>query len=158
MDAIAEQFDKPLFKSNDERNKEIAGLLKAESALPWPKEYLEVKSERSEIENGYPYPLFVGDDPHHSGHWTEKALSLLNFTSEAYLEISSELAKELGVENGESVKVESPVGKIIEPVRVSEILDNNVVLIPHNLGSTPVTSLMMRKKRLDSIRIIKLEE
>jgi len=158
IDAIAEQFERKLFKSDNERKKEINGLLQLDSAIPWPNEYLPVPMEPPQIEKEYPYPLFICDDPHHSGHLTEKSTSLLNFCSEADLELSNNLAKKLNIDDGESVKVESPVGRIIVPVKISQHLDNDIVLIPRNFGSTATTSLLMRKKRVDSIKIVKLEE
>jgi len=158
MDAIAEKFGKKLFDSSEERNKETADLLKLDSVIPWPKDYLEVAMVEHELEKGFPYPLFICDDPHHSGHRTIKSPSLLNFASEAYLEISKKLAKELEVENGETIKVESPVGKLIVAAKISEHLEGHVVLLPRNFVSTASTSLLMRKNRIDSVKITKLNE
>jgi predicted molibdopterin-dependent oxidoreductase YjgC len=158
MAELSKKFDKKLFESDNSCNKEISELLKTESVIPWPKEYREVHCEVATIDSNYPYPLFVGDDPHHSGHWTEKSPSLLNFCSEAYIDLSPELARELDIDQGDSVRVESPTGKIIVPVRISEHMQGNAVLIPRNLSSTPTTSLLMRKKRVDSVKITKLEE
>lgn len=158
IDQLADSFEKELFDSNDSRQKEIDTLIGSDSVIPWPKELLEVNSEAPQMDEKYPYPLFICDDPHHSGHWTEKSSSLLNFCGEAYIEISEELARNLKIETNDSVRVESPTGKIIVTVRVSEHLQGNVVLIPRNFSSTPVTSLFMRKKRVDSVKITKLEE
>ncbi len=158
IDAIAEQFEKKLFNSDNERKKEINGLIQLDSALPWPKDFLPVEMDPPETEKEYPYPLFICDDPHHSGHLTEKSPSLLNFSSEAYLEMSENLAQKLDVEDREAVKVESPVGKIIVPVQISKHLQGTEVLIPRNFVSTAATSLLMRKKRIDSVKITKLEE
>lgn len=158
FDKLSEQFGKKLFSSAEERNKEISTLLKLNSSIEWPKEYLSIKIEAPQIEKEYPYVLFVGDDPHHSGHRTEKSSSLLNFCSEAYIELSESLANKLDIENGESVRVESPVGKVIVKARISKFLEGEVVFIPRNLSTTAATSLLMRKKRLDSVKITKLEE
>jgi predicted molibdopterin-dependent oxidoreductase YjgC len=132
--------------------------LQLDSAIDWPNDFLPIQMESPQIEKEYPYPLFICDDPHHCGHLTEKSPSLLNFCSEAYLELSAALAKKLIIDGGDSVKVESPVGRIIVPVKISQHLDNDIVLIPHNFGSTTATSLLMRKKRIDSIRITKLDK
>ncbi len=158
IDAMAEQFERKLFQSDEERKKEITAILQLDSAMDWPNEFLPIQMESPQIEKEYPYPLFICDDPHHCGHLTEKSPSLLNFCSEAYLELSAALAKKLNIDDGDSVKVESPVGRIIVPVKISQHLDNDIVLIPHNFGSTTATSLLMRKKRIDSIRITKLEK
>jgi predicted molibdopterin-dependent oxidoreductase YjgC len=158
LDSIAEVFGKKLFQSHEERNKEINGLLKLDSSQPWPNDYLEVKAASAEIEKEFPYPLFTGDDAHHSGHLTERSQSLLDFCSEPYLELSEGLAQELDIDDRESVKVESPVGKIIVPARISEHLTGDAVFIPRNFSSTTTTALLMRKKRVDSVKITKLEE
>jgi len=54
--------------------------------------------------------------------------------------------------------VESEVGKIIVPAKISEYLDTEVVLIPRNFSATTVTSLLMRKRRIDWVKISKVDE
>ena len=61
-------------------------------------------------------------------------------------------------EKGDSVRVESPVGKIVVPLKISEHIDNDAVFIPRNFSSTPVTSLLMRKKRVDRVKISKVAD
>lgn len=158
MDGIAARFERRLFESNQARSGEIAELLKLDSTISWPKEFQQVPIETPQHTEDFPYPLFICDDPHHRGHWTIKSQSLLNFCSEAYLEMSPALARELDLEENEAVKVESPVGKIIVPVRISKVLESNVLLMPRNFVSTASTSLVMRKKRVDMVKITKLEE
>ena len=127
-----------------------------DSTLPWPDEFLEVKHMADEVNEEYPQVLFVGDDPHHSGYLTEKSNSLINFQAEPYVEISPTLAKRLGIDDGDSVRVESPVGKIVVPVRISHLINNNVVFIPINFSGKQVNSLIMRKSRVDRVRISKV--
>ncbi len=74
------------------------------------------------------------------------------------MELSKELALKLDVDDKESVKVESPVGKIVVPARISEHLTGDAVFVPRNLSSAAANSLLMRKKRVDSVKITKLEE
>ncbi|MCB2231438.1 NADH-quinone oxidoreductase subunit NuoG [bacterium] len=155
---IAQALEKPLFKSDVDCGTEMAKILAADHVLPWPSGYLEVAGEPVATSEEYPIPLFVGDDPHHSGHLTEKANSLLNFRGEAYAEMSAELAASLDVRNGDSVRVESPVGKVIVPVRISDWIDTPVVFIPRNFSSTPVTSLLMRKERVNRVKITKVAD
>jgi predicted molibdopterin-dependent oxidoreductase YjgC len=97
------------------------------------------------------------DDPHHSGHLTEKSPVLAAFAGEAYVEVSPELAAEHKLSEGDQVRVESPNGKIIAPARISELLDNDMVLIPRNFSATPVTSLLMRKTRVDRVKISRVD-
>ncbi|MBU0985071.1 MAG: molybdopterin-dependent oxidoreductase, partial [candidate division Zixibacteria bacterium] len=157
VDAIAEQMGAPLFATDQARHDEIKQLLAIDSALPWPEGYLEVKPAPDAGGDEYPMALFIGDDPHHSGYVTEKANSLMNFVGEAYIEMSPSLARSHELSTGDSVRVESEVGKIIVPVKVSDTIRNDVVFIPRNFASTAVTSLLMRKRRVDRVKISKVE-
>jgi predicted molibdopterin-dependent oxidoreductase YjgC len=158
LDLMAEKFERRLFEKETDREREMEKLLQLERTLPWPDSFLEVKPLEFETEEEFTIPLFVVDDPHHSGHLTEKANSLVNFCGEAYIEMAADLAREYDLDEGDSVRVESPVGKIIVPMRISEHIDNRVVLIPRNFSSTPVTSLLMRKRRVDWVKISKVAD
>lgn len=158
IDLMAGQFERKLFETEESRELEMKQLLKHDRTLPWPEGFVEVKSPEIETEEEYPLPLFIGDDPHHCGHLTEKANSLVNFCGEAYIETTADLAREYNLSEGDSVRVESPAGKIIVPLKISEHIDNRVVLIPRNFSSTPVTSLLMRKRRVDWIKISKVAD
>ena len=61
------------------------------------------------------------------------------------------------VEEGEIVKVESEVGKVVLPVKISEIIENNLALIPRNFPATGVNKLQMRKRRSDRVKISKMD-
>lgn len=157
MDAIADHLDGALFDSETERQQTIARLLELDTRLPWPSGYLEVKPTEDEPAPDYPLALYVGDDPHHRGHWTEKCESLSAFASEVYVEMSAALAAQLEVNEGDSVRIESAVGKIIAPVRISERMKTTeAVFVPRNFSATQVTSLLMRKRRVDRVKITKV--
>lgn len=156
VELIAEQIGDELFESPEQRENEIKRLLEIKNSPRLPNSYHEVRPVEEEAESEFPIPLFVGDDPHHSGHLTEKANSLFNFCGEAYIEMSPDLAKRLDLKEGDSARVESKVGKIIVPVKVSPLIENDVVFIPRNFSSTTVTALIMRKKRTDRVKISKV--
>ncbi len=158
LEMIADKFEKKLFSSVEEREGEIDRLLRVDTTLPWPEGFVEVKPTEIEIEKDYPLALFLCDDPHHCGHLTEKANSLVNFCGEAYIEMAEEQARAYNLNEGDSVRLESPIGKIIVPLKISEHLDNQVVLVPRNFTSHPVTSLLMRKRRIDWVKISKVAE
>ncbi|MCH8026623.1 MAG: NADH-quinone oxidoreductase subunit NuoG [candidate division Zixibacteria bacterium] len=158
MELIARQFGAKLFENEQNKNEEIEKLLKLDSILPWPDDFLKIEYEKKSSQDGYPIPLFIGDDPHHSGHLTEKSPSLLNFTDSAYVELSKDLAAKIGVADGDPVRVESPVGKIVVPAKISPVLNSDVAIIPRNFSSTQTTSLLMRKKRVDSVKLTRVEE
>ena len=133
-------------------------LLKLDSVIAYPNDFLDVKPELDGDHGEYDIPIYIVDDCHHSGHLTEKAQSLANFVSEPYIEISPELASRLKIEEGKSLRVESEVGKAILPARISEHLQNDVVLVPRNFPTRGVTSLLMRKKRVDRVRVSTVDE
>jgi len=153
---IAQQLEQPLFESDQARDEAIAKVLAVDSILPWPDEFLEVKHVADEVDEEYPLVLFIGDDPHHAGYLTEKSNSLTNFQAEPYVEMSPALAKRLDMDDGDSARVESPVGKIVVPVRISRHVNNDVVFVPRNFSGKQVNSLIMRKLRVDRVRISKV--
>ena len=155
---VAEKMGQKLFDSADECGSEIESLLKPDNTVPWPNEFLEVKPVEDEAVEEYPYPIYLCDDPHHSDYRTEKSTSLANFVAEPYIEISAALAGEFNLEEGNSVRVESPYGKIIVPVRISEYIKNNVLLVPRNFSSLQVNSLFMRKLRVDRVKLSRVDE
>jgi NADH-quinone oxidoreductase subunit G len=138
--------------------KEMADLIEVDSVLSIDINFEEVKPVIDEIDDKYSVPMYIIDDSHHSGHLTEKSPSLMNFTGEAYIELSPQLADKYDIGEGDSVRVETEIGKVIVPAKISEILDNNVVLLPRNFPSTPVTSLFMRKKRVDRVKLTKVTD
>ena len=158
INLIAEKFDAGLFEDKKQMHDEIRRVLNIDSVRPFPSEFSEVSPEPVETSEEYPLALFVVDDPHHSGHLTEKAPSLTNFAGEASVEMSPSLASKYKIEANDSIRVESEVGKVIVPAKISEHLDNDVILLPRNFQSTPVTSLLMRKRRVDRVRISKVDE
>ena len=137
---------------------EITRLLGLKSTPTMPSTLVEVKSSPEPITGDYPVALFVGDDPHHCGYLTEKSHSLAAFCGEAYAEMSPDMASRIGVKHGGSVRIESPSGKIIVPVRLSEHIDNDVVFVPRNFASAPVNVLLSRKVRTDRVKLTKVSD
>ncbi|MFQ6007713.1 MAG: NADH-quinone oxidoreductase subunit NuoG, partial [Candidatus Zixiibacteriota bacterium] len=104
---VAQKFGKKLFASEYDMASEVESLLKLDKTMPLPEEFSDVRPLVEEVNEEYPIALFVGDDPHHSGHLTEKSPSLVNFVGEAYVEMSPDLAKKYDIEAGDLVRVES---------------------------------------------------
>lgn len=154
---IANKLGIELFKSEKELQDEIDSLLSNYETVALPNTWVKAEYCPAETDENFSVPLIIGDDPHHSGHLTEKSNSLTNFCGEAYVEISPSMAEKLRLSEGESVRVTSAAGKIIVPVRISEYLNNDVVFIPRNFSSTPVTMLLMRKRRIDWVKISKVD-
>ncbi|MDF1543769.1 MAG: NADH-quinone oxidoreductase subunit NuoG, partial [bacterium] len=154
---LASRFDAAKLFDRETIESEISQLLSLTEFPALPTEFCSIKATEDKVEENFDLPLYLCDDPHHSGHLTEKSPSLTEFSGEAYAEISAALAAKMNLKPGESVRVESPVGKIIVPVKISEILNTEVVLLPRNFSSTPTNGLMMRKKRVDMVKLSKVD-
>ena len=155
---LADRFEAKEKFTPDVIDSEIELLLSTKTFASLPNGFTEVRSVEDGNDEGFDIPLFICDDPHHSGYLTEKSPSLTEFASGAYAEISAALANRLNLAAGSSVRVESPVGKLIVPIKISEFLDTDVVLLPRNFSSSPVTSLLMRKRRVDMVRLTKVDD
>jgi predicted molibdopterin-dependent oxidoreductase YjgC len=155
---IARSMDVAWFEDDDELHGQVREILDLDTVLPLPDEFMEIRPLPDDDKTDHGIPLFIVDDSHHSGHLTEKAPSLANFASEPYIELSSEMAAKHKIAEGDSVRVESEIGKVLLPARISECLDNGVALVPRNFTSKSVTSIMMRKRRVDLVKISKVDE
>lgn len=158
MSTVAQQMGATLFESVEQQDSEIDQLLSAERSAGPIGEFLEVRASSPDPDDDYPIVLFIGDDPHHCGHLTQHSPSLSNFAGGAFVEMSPDLAKQYRLADGDSVRIESRVGKVIVPVRISSHLRRNVVIVPRNFSTTAVTILLMRKQRLDRVRISRVDE
>ncbi len=67
--------------------------------------------------------------------------------------MSADVAAKYGIREGEPVRVESPTGKVVVRATISNHIDNEVVFLPRNFSTAKVTSLLMRKKRVDRVKI-----
>ena len=118
---------------------------------------VEVRHTEDKLNPDYVTPFMVVDQLHHYGHWTEKSKSLSAFCNEAFVEISPSFAEKLQVKEGDILRVESEIGKINLPAKISEFVDNEVVLLYRNFSVSPVNQLQMRKRRVDRVKITKVE-
>lgn len=158
VEKIAAKFDSPLYKNEGEAETEIKSLLALDITQKMPGGITQFEYEIDEKTEDTSYPIYVVDDPHHCGHLTEKAPSLVNFASEPYVEMSPELAGKLNVKNNEPVRLESEIARVVVPVKISEVLEGNVVLVPRNFTAKKVTSIFMRKRRIDRVKITRVDE
>ncbi|MFH1686050.1 MAG: NADH-quinone oxidoreductase subunit NuoG [bacterium] len=158
MARLAEAFGLLLFKNDQQYSAEVGRLLDLVDAPALPDEFLVVQPEAEEPDGDCILPVLLCDDPHHSGYLTQKAKSLVAFSGEPYVEMSAELAGRYHIAPGDSVRLESPVGKVILPAKISDWLDNDVLLLPRNFASAGVTALLMRKKRIDRVMLSKVEK
>jgi NADH-quinone oxidoreductase subunit G len=155
---ISSQLKVQLYDSLDKLDEEVSSLLGFEDEPEFRADLLEVRYTGEEANPDYPIPLYVVDELHHFGHLTEKSKSLSSFCSEAFLEMAPSMAEKFKAEGGTLIRVESEVGKVVLPVRISEIIDDGVVLVTRNFSTTPVNGLQMRKRRIDRVKLTRVEE
>jgi NADH-quinone oxidoreductase subunit G len=158
IDRIANKCNRPIAAAITQLEEEVNAALQFDESVNIEMQPKEVKHIEEKYETGFEIPLYIADNLHHFGHWTERSKSLGSFCSEPYLEISPSLAERLEVEKGMMVRIESEVGKVIFPVYISEHIDNDIALIIHNCATTPVNILQMRKRRIDRVKLTKVEE
>jgi anaerobic selenocysteine-containing dehydrogenase len=84
---------------------------------------------------GYPYYLITGARVPHYYHSQHRNIAALRRAHpQPVAEVSQALAAELGLANGEEVKIETPVGAAIFRAKVSQGLHSLTVSIPHGWG------------------------
>ncbi len=93
--------------------------------------------------NGYNFTLLTGSILHHSGTGSKSSRSprLSEFSPEAYVEIGESDANQVGINQGDKVKVISPLGEVIAAARFTDTLPEGVIFMPNSFPSTPVNQL-----------------
>jgi formate dehydrogenase alpha subunit len=93
--------------------------------------------------DGYPLTLLSGSILYHFGSGTRslRASRLKKFSPHAWVEISETDAKHLGFNDGDVVKVVSPVGEVTTSVRVTETLPSGMLFMPISFPESPVNEL-----------------
>jgi NADH-quinone oxidoreductase chain G len=157
INRISQFLKSPLYESLEEHRSQMDSLLSKTPSIDPTEELAEVKHGEDKINPEYPYPLFVVDELHHFGHWTEKSKSLTAFCGEAFLEISPSMAEKLEIKDGSLVRIESEVGKINIPARISEYNDSEVLIAYRNFSTGPSNLLQMRKRDIDRVKISKVD-
>ena len=105
--------------------------------------WLEVKADcRVAADKEYPYALVVGDDPHHRAYLTEKSDSLAEFLRRGLCrDVGRNWPRQLELDDGDSVRIESDNGKVVVPVKISQWMEGDVVFVPRNFAATQINAL-----------------
>jgi len=128
---VAAAMDTPLNGDDDTLRRETKEIVDAWRRVPRDGAvFLDVKQPALIKHDAFPYRLLVGNDLHHYGYLTEHCPSLLRFTPEAYLEMSPNLAGKLGLVEGGLVRIESPTGKLVLKVHLSEFFEGTWCSFP----------------------------
>jgi len=98
-------------------------------AVIWFRPY---KGAAEEPDKDYPFVLTTGRviDHWHTGTMTMKVPELKKSFPEAYVEISNEDAKKLGIQNGDNVQLETRRDKMVFKARVSDVCRPGLVFVP----------------------------
>jgi len=93
--------------------------------------------------DGYPLTLLVGSILYHSGTGSRSSRSprLRAFSPEAYVEIGESDAGQVGISDGESVKVISPIGEVNAVAKITDTMPEGMLFMPLSFPSTPVNQL-----------------
>jgi predicted molibdopterin-dependent oxidoreductase YjgC len=91
----------------------------------------------------YPFILMSGSTLYHfgTGARSSRSTRLTAFEPGPYLEICSQDAEQLGAQNGYKLKIISPYGEVIAPVKISNTLSSGQLFIPLPFPGTPVNEL-----------------
>ncbi len=83
----------------------------------------------------YPVQLVTGRPSsvhfHQVTHW---CWSLVQASGERYVQMHPKMAKSIGVDTGDTVKVETPRGSLTGPALVWDGIQENTIFIPHTFG------------------------
>ncbi len=93
--------------------------------------------------DGYPFILMVGSSRYHfgTGSRSSRSARLKRFCPEAFLELSGDDAKDLGISDGDKVKVISAQGELLTSTRVSYTLPRGLLYMPISFPACPVYEL-----------------
>jgi len=155
---IAEAMEAPLDIDDEALRLQTREIVDAHPREPRDRHaFFIVKQPTLANHEDYPYRLFTGNDLHHYGYLSEHCPSLMRFCSEAYVEMSPNLADKLGVTDGTLVRIESPAGKLVLKTKLSEFFEGEALFVPNNFSATEVNGLVSRENG-GWVKIEKLDE
>lgn len=93
--------------------------------------------------DGYPLTLLTGSILFHSGDGSRSSRSprLSRFSPQAYVEICEADARKSGVEDGNEVRLISPIGEVTAAARITDTLPAGILFLPNSLPNVPVNQL-----------------
>jgi len=105
--------------------------------------------------NGYPFTLVSNNHMFHIGSYTHYAKALVDIGPDCIAEINPKDAKELGLESGDTIQVESAAHSVQLPVTVSKRSTPGVVYIPKNWVDIPINKLRNGEEGPVSVKVSK---
>ena len=104
---------------------------------------LEYNPRREDLNPDYPFTLLTGTTLYHFGTGARSSRSwrLKKFSSRSFVEIGVADAQKLGVSQGDTVSVISPVSRLTTTVRIIDGLPRGTLFMPISFPETPVNRL-----------------
>ena len=95
------------------------------------------------LKDGYNLTMLAGSILYHSGTGSRSSRSprLSEFSPEAFVELGESDAKQVGISQGDQVRVISPVGEVTAVAKLTDTLPEGVVFMPICFPATPVNQL-----------------
>jgi predicted molibdopterin-dependent oxidoreductase YjgC len=93
--------------------------------------------------DGYPFTLLAGTILYQfgSGSRSSRSKRLNQFCPESFVEIGEADAKQIGLKQGDKVRVISPAGEVTTTIKLSQTLPRGMVFMPISFPGSPVGEL-----------------
>jgi predicted molibdopterin-dependent oxidoreductase YjgC len=104
---------------------------------------VQYEPRRKVSEDGYNLTLLAGSILFHSGTGSRSSRSprLSEFSPEAFVELGEYDAKQVGISQGDQVRVISPAGEVTAVAKITDALPEGVLFMPVCFPRTPVNQL-----------------
>jgi len=114
----------------------------------------KISSSQSENTN-FPFTLQTNNHMFHIGNYSQHAKALVEIGPECIAEINPEDAKELGINSGDQVVIESSSRKVQVKIKTTKITSPGMVYIPKNWAEVPVNDLRNGEEGLINVKVSK---
>ena len=143
---LAKGMDYPMpYSSPQQVMDEIEGLVPKAQFPSGPGRFspCDYVPESQSLRDGYPFTLLAGTTLYQfgTGSRTSRSSRLSKFSPKAFVEVSEPDAESLGINDGDMVKVVSPVDEVTVAAKVTEALSQGMIFMPVSFPESPVNGL-----------------
>jgi formate dehydrogenase major subunit len=94
-------------------------------------------------DDDYPFTLTTGRVlyQYHTGTMTHREEGMMQYTPSDFVEVHPDTAADFGIENGDTVTVESRRGEIVVPAQVTDRVGTDTVFVPMHFAESAVNRL-----------------
>ncbi|MGR3319714.1 MAG: NADH-quinone oxidoreductase subunit NuoG [Candidatus Anammoxibacter sp.] len=112
------------------------------------------KEKYENLEKQYPFILTTGNIMFHLGTYSSKSKVLNDIFPACLVEINPDDAKDINLEDGDTVEVGAPNGELKLKIKITKKSPRGVVFIPSNIEDVPV-NLLIDKNSAQRVKITK---